>query len=118
MNILGAVSKWIWLVALAPYYIIYSKKAGGFGQITTDLETYTLDKLKTKVGNLVMMAIAIVVLIGIRKLKLPMAAKVIIMGVAYFVFGYNLFKAIDDPRGFRQGTQTSTVSTGSYFGRN
>jgi hypothetical protein len=109
------IQKWIWLVVAIPYFIVYSKKTGGFGQILSDLETYTFDKLKTKVGNIVFMIVAGIILWAVMKAKMPVAAKVIIMGIMYFVFGYNLFKAIDDPR----GTSTGSVAVqSSYFGRN
>jgi len=115
MNIIQLAQKWSWLAGILAFYMVYKDKAGGIQQFIVDLQTMSLDKLKTKVPNLIMVGIATMILFGLQKLKLPPVAKLGIALVAVYLFGHNLARTIDPPN---SGFSTGTQAHGSYFGRN
>jgi hypothetical protein len=115
MNI-KSLAKWSWLTVLPAFFVVYSKKAGGYGQFLTDLESLTLDKIKTKTGNIVMAVAAGAVIYAITTLKAPPTIKVIVLGLAFFVLGYNILKIVDPPMAGMQGGYRAPT-TSLYYGR-
>lgn len=115
MNIVQMLQKWSFMTVVLAFYLVYKDKAGGFQQLLVDLQTMSIDKLKTKIPNMIMAGIAVAVLFGVQQLKLPPVAKLGISLAFLYVFGFNLAKIIDPPSsGFSTGTQAMS----SYFGRN
>jgi hypothetical protein len=112
---LQSISKWTWVTAFLAFFVVYSKKQGGYGQFLQDLENLSLEKLKTKTANIIMMIGAAIALYVISRIKAPPAVKLILNAIAFFVFGYNLFKMIDPPAGGGGGFQ---AKQSNYFGRN
>lgn len=96
-----SVKQYLPVLAGVGFYQVYSKKAPAdpFGQMKTDAENYTFEKLKTKWKELATAAAVIILLPMVNKTlsgKVPPAVKLIVTAAAWYIVGDQLGKVLDD----------------------
>jgi hypothetical protein len=89
------VRKFSPIMILVAFVLVYLPK--GFGQLLTDIQNLTIDRLQAKWQNIAMAIGAGIVMVLLKKVNMPPAIKAVIMLVLYFVIGYNVAKVIDPP---------------------
>jgi hypothetical protein len=89
----GQFRKFAPLAALAGYLFVYMNK--GWDKVITDLQNITIEKLQAKSQQIIMIAVAGVILYFIGRVKMPAALKTMVLVFLYLFIGYNAGLVID-----------------------
>ena len=89
------IKKFAPVAAILGYLFVYSSSGKSWDRVITDLSTISVEKLKAKSQNILMIAAAGVGLYLLKKVKLPAAIKTFIIVLLYLFIGYNAGLVID-----------------------